>query len=93
MTHTDLITIDPVICPIFSQKNISVHVLRLDKCDPVVSGNKWFKLRFYLEDAIKTNKKSIATFGGPWSNHLVATAAACKKLGIKSVGYVRGEKP
>ena len=93
MTHTDLITIDPVIRPIFSQKNISVHVLRLDKCDPVVSGNKWFKLRFYLEDAIKKNKKSIATFGGPWSNHLVATAAACKKLGIKSVGYVRGEKP
>lgn len=93
MTHTDLITIDSVIRPIFSQKNISVHVLRLDKCDPVVSGNKWFKLRFYLEDAIKKNKKTITTFGGPWSNHLVATAAACKKLGIKSVGYVRGEKP
>lgn len=91
--NADLITIDPVIRPIFKQKDILVYVLRLDKCDPVVSGNKWFKLRFYLEEAIKSNKKTIITYGGPWSNHLVATAAASKKMGLKSLGYVRGEKP
>ncbi len=91
--NADLITIDPVIRPIFKQKDILVYVLRLDKCDPVVSGNKWFKLRFYLEEAIKSNKKTIVTYGGPWSNHLVATAAASKKMGLKSLGYVRGEKP
>jgi 1-aminocyclopropane-1-carboxylate deaminase len=88
-----LITFDPVIRPIFKEKDIIAYILRLDKCDPVVSGNKWFKLLFHLEEAIKTNKKSICTFGGPWSNHLVATAAACKKMGLKSMGYVRGEKP
>lgn len=91
--NADLITIDPVIRPILKQKDILVYVLRLDKCDPVVSGNKWFKLRFYLEEAIKSNKKTIVTYGGPWSNHLVATAAASKKMGLKSLGYVRGEKP
>ena len=91
--NADLITIDPVIRPIFKQKDILVYVLMLDKCDPVVSGNKWFKLRFYLEEAIKSNKKTIVTYGGPWSNHLVATAAASKKMGLKSLGYVRGEKP
>jgi 1-aminocyclopropane-1-carboxylate deaminase/D-cysteine desulfhydrase-like pyridoxal-dependent ACC family enzyme len=91
--NADLITIDPVIRPIFKQKDILVYVLRLDKCDPVVSGNKWFKLRFYLEEAIKSNKKTIVTYGGPWSNHLVATAAASKKMGLKSLGYVRGKKP
>lgn len=91
--NADLITIDPVIRPIFKQKDILVYVLRLDKCDPVVSGNKWFKLRFYLEEAIKSNKKTIVTYGGPWSNHLVATAAASRKMGLKSLGYVRGEKP
>lgn len=91
--NADLITIDPVIRPIFKEKDILVYVLRLDKCDPVVSGNKWFKLRFYLEEAIKSNKKTIVTYGGPWSNHLVATAAASKKMGLKSLGYVRGEKP
>lgn len=93
LTSTDLITVDPVIRPFFLQKDITVKALRLDKCDPIISGNKWFKLRYHLEEAIKTNKKSICTFGGPWSNHLVATAAACKKLGIRSTGYVRGEEP
>lgn len=91
--NADFITIDPVIRPIFKEKDIMAYVLRLDKCDPVVSGNKWFKLRFYLDEALKTNKKTIVTYGGPWSNHLVAAAAACKKMGLKSVGYVRGEKP
>ncbi|MBM3412729.1 MAG: pyridoxal-phosphate dependent enzyme [Bacteroidetes bacterium] len=91
--NADLITIDPVIRPSFSHRNITAFTLRLDKCHPVVSGNKWFKLQFYLEEAKKGNKKTIATFGGPWSNHLVATAAACNSLGLQSIGYVRGEKP
>ncbi|MFM7511618.1 MAG: 1-aminocyclopropane-1-carboxylate deaminase/D-cysteine desulfhydrase [Bacteroidota bacterium] len=91
--NAELITIDPVIRPVYLEKNITAFALRLDKCDPIVSGNKWFKLQFYLEEAKKENKKVIATFGGPWSNHLVAAAAACKNLGFESVGFVRGEKP
>jgi 1-aminocyclopropane-1-carboxylate deaminase len=73
--------------------NLTVDVLRLDEIDPVVSGNKWFKLKEYLTDAVSFDKKIILTFGGAYSNHIVATAAACKKYGLQSVGTIRGEEP
>lgn len=75
------------------QGDVSVHVLRLDKIHPVISGNKWFKLQYYLEDAKKQQKKKIVTFGGAWSNHIVATAAAASMHGLSSAGIIRGEKP
>jgi 1-aminocyclopropane-1-carboxylate deaminase len=67
--------------------------LRLDLLHPVVSGNKWFKLKYYLEDAIAQNKNTIATFGGAYSNHIVATAYAAKEAGLQSIGFIRGERP
>lgn len=68
-------------------------MLRLDKINPVISGNKWFKLKYYLEDAGKQNKKKIITFGGAWSNHIIATAAACRLHTFGCAGIIRGEKP
>ena len=88
----DTITIDPItIDPIasFSSSAIESSILRLDKLHPIVSGNKWFKLRYYIEDAIAHNASTIASFGGPYSNHLVALAYAAKEKNIKSIGYVR----
>ncbi len=79
--------------PSFSEKSISADVLRLDKMHTAISGNKWFKLRYYLDEAKHLNKKIIVTFGGAWSNHIVATAAACKLSGFRSAGIIRGEKP
>ena len=73
--------------------NIRVDVLRLDEIDPVVSGNKWYKLKEYLGDAARLGKKTILTFGGAFSNHIVATAAACRNSGLQSIGIIRGEKP
>src|SRR5688572_6781647 len=70
-----------------------IDVLRLDLIHPVISGNKWFKLKHYLADAIKINKKYLLTFGGAFSNHIVATAAAAKAHSIKSIGIIRGEEP
>lgn len=72
---------------------IQMDVLRTDLLHPVVSGNKWFKLRYYIEEARLLQKKTIASFGGPYSNHLVATAFAASAAGMKSIGYVRGETP
>jgi 1-aminocyclopropane-1-carboxylate deaminase len=69
-----------------------VDVLRLDLVDPVISGNKWFKLKNYLVDARKNNN-IVLTFGGYYSNHIVATAAAAGKFGLKSIGIIRGEQP
>ena len=77
--------------PFFSSNGISVDILRLDLIHPVISGNKWFKLKYYLTDAKETNKSTLVSFGGAFSNHLVATAYAAKKEGLKSIGYVRGD--
>jgi 1-aminocyclopropane-1-carboxylate deaminase len=71
----------------------TVDVLRLDTIHPVISGNKWYKLRYYLEEAILQNKKAVLTFGGAFSNHIVATAAACQAYGLQSIGIIRGEQP
>lgn len=71
----------------------ALDVLRLDKIDPVISGNKWFKLQYYLADALNTGQKKVLTFGGAYSNHIIATACAAHKAGLQSIGIIRGEKP
>jgi 1-aminocyclopropane-1-carboxylate deaminase len=70
-----------------------INILRADLIDPVVSGNKWFKLQFYVRDAIEAGKTTLATFGGPYSNHIVATSKYGASMGLKTVGFIRGEKP
>lgn len=74
-----------------SSNDISVDILRLDLLHPVVSGNKWFKLREYLSEAIEQQKRVLATFGGAYSNHIVASAFAAKEAGMQSIGFIRGE--
>jgi 1-aminocyclopropane-1-carboxylate deaminase len=95
MSHINFknISLDKLSLPLFTEKQVEVSVLRLDKIDPFISGNKWFKLRYYLEDAKKQNKKTIVTFGGAWSNHILATAAACRMNNLNSIGIIRGEEP
>lgn len=68
----------------------NVCMLRLDRLHAVVSGNKWFKLKLNLEAALDAHHQQILTFGGAYSNHLVATAAAAQAAGIASIGIVRG---
>ncbi len=86
------ITIDPVPLPVFTEKELTVSMLRLDRLHPVISGNKWFKLRFYLEEARTQGKKTLLTFGGAWSNHIHATAAACRIHHLNAIGIIRGEE-
>jgi D-cysteine desulfhydrase len=75
----------------WSKNDVSVNVLRLDLIHPVLSGNKWFKLKYHLQQAIQQNRKGLLTFGGAYSNHLVASAIACKLEGLAAIGIVRGE--
>ena len=72
---------------------LNINILRADVLDPVVSGNKWFKLQFYVRDAIAAGKTTLATFGGPYSNHIIATAKYGHNMGLNTVGFIRGEKP
>jgi 1-aminocyclopropane-1-carboxylate deaminase len=69
---------------------IRIFMLRLDVLHPVVSGNKWFKLKHNLKAAWEGDFQQIITFGGAYSNHLIATAAASAKAGFSSFGMVRG---
>lgn len=78
---------------LFIAKNVSVAVLRLDKLHAIVSGNKLFKLHYFLQEALSAESRHIITFGGAFSNHLVATAFACRQLSLRCTGIVRGEKP
>jgi len=75
----------------YQKKVAEMDMLRLDLLHPVVSGNKWFKLRLNLSHALDNGFKTIVTTGGGYSNHLIATAFTAKKFGIKCVGIVRGK--
>jgi 1-aminocyclopropane-1-carboxylate deaminase len=69
-----------------------ITVLRDDLIHPFISGNKWRKLKYNIEDYSHSGKSSVLTFGGPFSNHLIATAAASKLFGFNSIGIIRGEE-
>ena len=86
----DPINIDPLTS--LSSSTVEASMLRLDKLHPIVSGNKWFKLKYYIEEAISQSCSTIASFGGPYSNHLVALAYVAKENNVKSIGYVRASK-
>lgn len=73
-------------------KVLDLYVKRDDLIDPLVSGNKWRKLKYNIEQAQHKQCNGVLTFGGAHSNHLVATAKACRRAGLKSVGFVRGEE-
>tara|TARA_B110000285_G_scaffold201421_1_gene236056 strand:+ start:188 stop:1276 length:1089 start_codon:yes stop_codon:yes gene_type:complete len=75
------------------QAGVDLWVRRLDQIPGPSPGNKAYKLHWHLEKAARTFSKSLLTFGGPWSNHLHAVAAAGHARGIRTIGVVRGERP
>lgn len=73
-------------------KLAQLWIKRDDLIDPYISGNKWRKLKYILQEAIAQQKNHLVTFGGAYSNHLVATAAAAARSGLKATAFVRGEQ-
>jgi 1-aminocyclopropane-1-carboxylate deaminase len=84
--------IPPPIQTLQKYKNLVVDVLRLDLIHPTITGNKWYKLKFNLLAAQKNNIDTILTFGGAYSNHIFATAAAGQIFACKTIGIIRGEE-
>ena len=78
--------------PLFKEAGVRLWIKREDLNHPFVSGNKWWKLRYNLEHAIGLGHDTLLTFGGAYSNHLFAVAAAAAALNLKSIGVVRGEE-
>jgi len=75
-----------------ADKNVPVFIKREDELHPFISGNKYRKLKYNLEQAQKENRKTLVTFGGAYSNHIAATAAAGKEFGFKTIGIIRGDE-
>lgn len=86
--HSPIETLD---FPLFDEKSLAVDIKRDDKIHPFISGNKWRKLKYILQSAQQAGKTHLVTFGGAWSNHLMATACAGATFGFKTTGFVRGE--
>jgi 1-aminocyclopropane-1-carboxylate deaminase/D-cysteine desulfhydrase-like pyridoxal-dependent ACC family enzyme len=83
-------TVESLHWPELTAQQLQADVLRLDRLHPVLSGNKWFKLHHHLQLA---GRSPLLTFGGAWSNHLVATAFAAAHAGLPVIGIIRGERP
>jgi len=84
--------IQELINELFSKNEVRVLVKREDQNHSCVSGNKWWKLKYNLEEAVRLKHNMLLTFGGAYSNHIYATAAAGRELGLKTIGVIRGEE-
>jgi 1-aminocyclopropane-1-carboxylate deaminase len=78
--------------PVFAAKRVEVSIKREDLIHPFISGNKWRKLKYVLADAQEHGKTLLVSFGGAYSNHLVALACAGAMHGFKTKAFVRGEE-
>jgi len=78
--------------PILEQRNIQLIVKRLDLIHPLISGNKFFKLKYNIQAAKLAGYNKLLTFGGAFSNHIHAAAEAARQEGLSIVGVIRGEE-
>ena len=77
--------------PVLEKAGVELRVQREDELHPAVSGNKIRKLKYHVQQAQFEGKRTLLTFGGAFSNHIAATAAAGKLLGFGTIGIIRGE--
>lgn len=81
-----------IFLPILAEKQVELFIKREDEIHPFVSGNKFRKLKYNLQEAKNQGYKTLLTFGGAFSNHIVATAVAGKIMGFKTIGIIRGDE-
>ncbi|MDT0603294.1 1-aminocyclopropane-1-carboxylate deaminase/D-cysteine desulfhydrase [Thalassotalea castellviae] len=77
--------------PLFEQYQLQVQIKRDDLIDPIISGNKWRKLKYNLKHVKENGYKGIISFGGAYSNHIHALAFACNQHDLHALGIIRGE--
>ncbi|RYY30805.1 MAG: pyridoxal-phosphate dependent enzyme [Chitinophagaceae bacterium] len=93
LINCEAVMIQPLMLKSCEAADVSLDIMRLDLIHPVISGNKYFKLKVSIVNALSANMEGIVSFGGAYSNHLVALACLCNAVGLKSIGVIRGEKP
>ncbi len=78
--------------PLLTKNEVSLHIKREDRIHPLISGNKYRKLKYNLINAKEKGFDTLLTFGGAYSNHIAATAYAGKVHGFGTIGIIRGEE-
>lgn len=78
--------------PVLDRYGVSLYIKREDLIDAEISGNKWRKLKYNLELAVREKHSTLLTFGGAFSNHIAAVAAAGRRHGLQTIGVIRGEE-
>jgi 1-aminocyclopropane-1-carboxylate deaminase/D-cysteine desulfhydrase-like pyridoxal-dependent ACC family enzyme len=91
--NTEAAIIEPVQHPVLAEHGILLHIKRDDLLHPIISGNKWRKLKYTLHHALNKGQQHLISMGGAYSNHLHALAYVGHKLNLKTTGLIRGEKP
>ena len=81
-----------IMLPILEEKQVELFIKREDEIHPFVSGNKFRKLKYNLQEAKNQGYKTLLTFGGAFSNHIIATAVAGKMTGFRTIGIIRGDE-
>ncbi len=76
---------------LLAKQQVRLFVKREDLIHPTIKGNKWYKLKYNLEEAKKQGLNKLLTFGGAFSNHIYATASAGNLFGFQTIGIIRGE--
>ena len=71
---------------------IELFIKRDDLLHPIISGNKFRKLKYNLQEAKQLGCSKLLTFGGAFSNHIVAVAGAGNEFGFETIGIIRGEE-
>lgn len=82
-----------VFTPLLDAHQVELWIKRDDLIHPIISGNKWRKLKYILNHALMLDSHTIVSMGGVFSNHLHALAFAGKQLKLKTKAFVRGERP
>ena len=83
--------LQPLQSTLLDEHGVTLAVKRLDLVHPVISGNKWYKLKYNLLYAKQQGYRTVLSFGGAYSNHIHALAGACAELGLRAIGVIRGE--
>jgi 1-aminocyclopropane-1-carboxylate deaminase len=81
-----------IFLPILEEKKVELFIKREDKIHPFVSGNKFRKLKYNIQEAKRLKKDTLLTFGGAFSNHILATAVAGNLVGLQTIGVIRGDE-
>ena len=81
-----------IVLPELEANNYQLFIKREDQIHPLVSGNKFRKLKYNLKEALDQKQTTLLTFGGAFSNHILATAVAGELTGLKTIGIIRGDE-